>query len=211
MRWLSVPPETTTGALLGERGGQQLGVDDRLALVVAVLVGGGELEGHGLGGDDVHQRAALGAGEDALVDGLAQVLAAEDQAAARAAQGLVSGGRDDVGVAERARVEAGRDESGDVGHVHHQERVHAWAILPNRSKSSVRGIGAGAGHDQLGLDLGRLLLEGVVVDLLGLRVDAVGVDLVPLAAEVDRRAVGEVAAVGQVHAENPVARSQDER
>ena len=52
-------------------------------------------------------------------------------------------------------------------------------------------------------------LEGVVVDPLGLLVDAVRVDLVQPAREVDRRAVGEVAAVGEVHAQDPVARLED--
>ena len=105
-------------ALLGESGRQQLGVGDRLTLVVAVFIGRGELEGHRLGGDDVHQRTALDPGEDALVHGLAQVLAAEDETAARAAQGLVRGRCHDVRVAEWARVKSRRDEAGDVGHIH---------------------------------------------------------------------------------------------
>src|SRR5450756_2121782 len=64
-------------ALLTERGRQHLGVDHCLALIVAELVCVGELEGRGLGGDDVNQRAALRTREDALVNGLAQVLAAD--------------------------------------------------------------------------------------------------------------------------------------
>ena len=46
----------------------------------------------------------------------------------------------------------------------------------------------------------------VVVDLFGRRIKAVGDDLEPLARQVDRRAVGQVAAVRQRHAEDRVAR-----
>ena len=70
-------------------------------------------------------------------------------------------------------------------------------------------VGARAGHDHLRLDFGRLLFEGVVVDLLGLLVDAVGGEVVQLAAEVDRRAVGKMAAVGKVHPQDLVAGAQD--
>ena len=43
--------------------------------------------------------------------------------AARPAQRLVGRRRDQVGVRERARVDAGRDEAGDVGHVDEQQRA----------------------------------------------------------------------------------------
>ena len=48
--------------------------------------------------------------------------------------------------------------------------------------------------------------ELVVVDRLGVLAHAVGDDLEGLAGEVERVAVGEVAAVGEVHAEDDVAR-----
>ena len=56
-----------------------------------------------------------------------------------------------------------------------------------------------------GLVLVREALDLVVVDRLGLRVQAVRHEVEPLAREVDRRAVGEVAAVGEAHAEDRVA------
>ena len=49
----------------------------------------GDPQGHRLGGDRVHQRPALLAGEDRFVDRFRVLLAAEDHAAARAAEGLV--------------------------------------------------------------------------------------------------------------------------
>ena len=56
-------------------------------------------ERHRLGGDDVHQRAALQAREDRRVDLLGdRLVVGQDHAAARAAQRLVGGGGDDMGV-----------------------------------------------------------------------------------------------------------------
>ncbi len=121
----------------------------------------------------------------------------------------MSGGRDDVRVAERRRVEPGRHETGDVRHIHHQQGADTVGDPAETLEVDDARVGAGAGHDHLGPNLDRQLLQGVVVDLLGHRIDAVGMDLEPLAAEVDRRAVGQVAAVGQVHAQDLVAHVQD--
>ena len=65
-------------------------------------------ERHRLGGDHVLERSALRAGEDRLVDRLGVLGLAEDESAARAAQRLVRGGRDDVGVRHRRRMHARR-------------------------------------------------------------------------------------------------------
>ncbi len=70
-----------------------------------------------LGRDDVHERAALHAGKHLRVDFLRVLFLAENQAAARAAQGLVRGGRDEIGVGNRRRMDARRDEPRDVRHV----------------------------------------------------------------------------------------------
>ena len=81
------------------------------------------LEADGLGGDDVHQRPALDAGEHRAIEVLGELLAAEHHAAARPAQRLVRGRRDEIGVRHRARMLAGGDEAGDVRHVGHHERA----------------------------------------------------------------------------------------
>ncbi len=60
----------------------------------------------------------------------------------------------------------------------------------------------------LGLCLARLALHGLVVDLF-LGVEAVAHDVEPLAAHVQRHAVGEVAAFGQAHAHDGVARLEE--
>ena len=74
-----------------------------------------------------------------------------------------------------------------------------------RSKVDDARIGAGAGGDHLRLRLHRQLLQRVVVDPLVLLADAVVDDLVELAGEIRRMTVGEVAAVGEVHGQDPVA------
>ena len=107
-----------------QRGGEGLGVLHDLLGVLLELGLEVFAERDGLGGDDVHQRAALAAGEDAAVDVFVELfVVGEDQAAARAAEGFVGGGGDDVGVREGGRVRAADDQAGDVGDVGHQQRA----------------------------------------------------------------------------------------
>ena len=69
----------------------------------------------------MHQRAALQAGEHRRVDLLGELLVVgEDHAAARAAQGLVRGRGDDMGVRERRGMRAARDQPGEMRHVDHE-------------------------------------------------------------------------------------------
>ncbi len=154
------------------------------------------------------QRAALNAGEDRRVDLLLDlgVGLAEDDAAARAAQGLVGGGGDHVGERHRVRVDAGGDKAGDVRHVDQQEGAD---FIGNGAKARPvdhAGVGGEAGDDQLGLVFAGQALDLGVVDLAGRRVEAVLHGVVALAGEVDLGAVGQVTAVGQGHAEHGVAR-----
>lgn len=85
------------GQTLGEDAGAGQGPD----LPVGELLGGGDLERGGLGGDHVHERAALLAGEDRGVELLGELLLGQDQAGAGAAERLVHGGGHDVGVGHR--------------------------------------------------------------------------------------------------------------
>ncbi len=105
-------------AVMDELGGEGLGVDDDLALVLLEAGLQRLVEADGLCGDDVHERAALDAGEDLGVDGLCVLLAADDDAAARAAQALVRGGGDEIGVGRPGLGCTPRgDEAGDVRHI----------------------------------------------------------------------------------------------
>jgi hypothetical protein len=166
------------------------------------------LEGDGLGGDHVHQRAALQAREDGAVDRLLVLRLHQDDAAARAAQALVGGRSHDVGVRHRVGVHARGDQAGVVGHVDHEDRADVLGDLGEAFEVDAQRIGRGARDDQLGHVLVRLALHRVVVDgFVG--VQAVAHDVEPLAAHVERHAVGQVAAFGQAHAHDGVAGLQE--
>ena len=94
-------------------------------------------------------------GKTALSIVLRQVGAPEDEAAARTAQRLVGRRRDDVGVRERAGMEPGRDEPGDVRHVHEQQRVHAVRDAGHALEVDDARVGAGAHDDHARADLAR--------------------------------------------------------
>ena len=65
---------------------------------------------------------------------LANCCLANDDAAARAAQALVRGGGDEVGVRHGLGMHAAGDEPGDVRHVHEEIRADA-----NRRSARMRG------------------------------------------------------------------------
>jgi len=120
MRWLSVPPETSSYPAIHEILGEHGGIGDH-ALLVALEGRTQRLaKGHGLGSDNVHERTALNAGENLAVQGFAHIFCRQNHAAARTAQGLVRGGGGDVGVRKWALVQTGGHKAGDVGHIYHQ-------------------------------------------------------------------------------------------
>ena len=107
-RCVSVPPVSTSSPPSCERLGERVRVVADLLLVVAERVGRGDAEARRLRGDRVHQRAALQAGEDRAVDRLRVLLAAEDEAGARAGERLVRRRGDEVAVLDRVRAGARR-------------------------------------------------------------------------------------------------------
>ncbi len=169
-------------------------------------------KGHGLGGHDVHQGAALGAGEHGLVDQLGDFLVVgQDQAAARAAQGFVGGGADDVAQGERAGVRAAGDQAGDVGHVAEQERAALVGDGAEAREVDHARISREAADQQLGLGFHADLFDRVVVEEA-----AVGAGFVvhqrvvhglePLAGDGHLGAVGQMAAFGEFDGDEGVAR-----
>ncbi|CWS34438.1 Uncharacterised protein [Neisseria meningitidis] len=73
---------------------------------------------HGFGGDNVHQRAALQAWEDGRVQRFfVGIVAAQNYAAARTAQGFVGGGGNEVAEWHRVGIFATGNQSGVVRHV----------------------------------------------------------------------------------------------
>ena len=143
---------------------EDLGVGDDLRGVGAELGTQRLSEGDGLGGDDMHERAALLAGEDSLVDGGGEILAADDEAGARSAQGFVRGGGGDVRVRHRRRMDAAGDQAGDVGHVEDVVRANLVCDLAHAGEVPEAGIGAASADDDLGLFADGDGFELVVVD-----------------------------------------------
>ena len=158
----------------------------------------------------MHQRAALHAGEEGLVELLGHVLiVGEEQSAAGPAQSLVRGRGHDMAVRERRGVLAGGDQPGDVRDVGVQDRAALVGDLAEPGEVDLAWVRRVAAHQQLRLVLHADGLDGVVVDgLEGRRVliaDQRVVDGVePLAAHVDLQAVGEMPAVGQFQAREGV-------
>ena len=110
-------------------------------------------EAHGLGRDDMLQRAALGTRENSLVDGLGVLLLAQDQAAAGAAQRFVGGGCHHVGIGHGVRVQASGHKPRDVRHIHHKQRAVFPGDLRDAFKINGAGVGRSARDDHLGLVL----------------------------------------------------------
>ena len=116
---------------------------------------------------------------------------------------------DDVAVLDRVRVQAGRDQAGEVGHVAHQQRVDLVRDPAELGRVDGARIGGAAADDQLRPVLLREREHLVVVDHLGLTGDAVVDDRVEPAGEVDLEAVREVAAVVEPQREDRVARLEE--
>ena len=118
----------------------------------------------------------------------------------------MGGGGNEVGVREGARVQVRGHQSGDVRHIHHQQRPTSAGDGGKALEVERARVGAGPGDHQFRLVLGSQALELVVVDGLRVLAHAVRDDLIHLAREVQRVAVGQVASVRQVHAQHSVAR-----
>jgi len=162
-------------------------------------------QGHRLGGDHVHQGPALPAREDRRIDFLGPLLVAQDHAAPRPTQRLVGRGGEDVGLAHRTRVNAARDEPRDVGDVGEQHGAHLVGDGAEGVEVDLPGIGGVAALDELRPALLREFADDVEVDALVVPAHAVVDDVVELAREVHRAAVGQVAAVVEIHGKYGVA------
>ena len=153
----------------------------------------------------MHQRPALGAREDPLIDLLGVCLFAQDHAAPGAPQGLMGGGGDHVPVGHRVHMHAPRHQPRDMGHVHQQQRPYLVGDVPELGEIQRPGIGGCPRHDQpgpAGLGQGQDL---VVIQPLRVLPHPVGYKAVIPAAEVDRAAVGQMAPVGEIHAQHRIS------
>jgi len=184
---VSVPPETTRQPRCCEFGR------------------GGFLEADGFSRDDVHQRSALNSGEDGFIDGGAVLLLRENHAAAWAAQSLVRGGSDDIGVLARIGMELGGDQAGEMRHIDQQQRAHRIGDLAKARKIEDARIGAAAGDDHFRLVLFGQARDLVVIDTLVFAAHVIRDHVIGLAREIQVMAVREMAAMRKIEAEDGVA------
>ncbi|QTK78950.1 hypothetical protein AT6N2_C1164 [Agrobacterium tumefaciens] len=186
---------------------QRLGVLDDLCRIVLELRLQRFTEGNSLGGDDVHQRAALEAREDGGVELLRQILVVgEDHAAARAAQRLVRGGGRNMAMRERRGMLATGDETGDVRHIDHQVSANFISNFAEALPVPDTGIGGAASKNELRLMFLGLAFHFVHVEQVVAFAHAVGHDVEPLAGHVDRGTMRQVTTRVEVEAHKGVAR-----
>jgi hypothetical protein len=154
-------------ALGRQRLGQGLGVGDDLpgvGLVLGVM--------HSLKLTALARTACMSGppciiGKTGLVE-LGGVLGRADEgAAARAAQHLVGGEGDDVGVRHRARDRLPGDQADEVGRVDHEDRADLVGHLAERREVDEPRDRRAARDDHLGPVLAREVAHLVVVDVLG--------------------------------------------
>ena len=100
-----------------------------------------------------------------------------------------------MSVGHRVRVDASGDQASHVSHVDEQVGTDLVGDFAHAGPVNDAGVGREATDHHLRLVLDSLTFHVVVVDLAGL-IDTVRHDVVKLAGEVDRRAVGQVTAVG---------------
>ncbi len=111
-----------------------------------------------------------------------------------------------MGVRDGARMDPAGHQAGDVSHVDHQ--IGSDPVGDGAEAGEVDGarIGRAAGDDQPGPVLVGQGLDRVIVDQVGVGRDAIGHGLEPAAGHGGRRAMGQVAAMSQAHAQDHVAR-----
>ncbi len=196
-------------APLHHDGGESAGIVEYAADVQLELRTERLAEGHRLGGDDMHERAALEAGEHGRIDATGEFLVVgEDEPAPRPAQRLVGRAGDHMGMREGRRMQTGGDDARDMGHVDHEPGTDGVRDLAEAGKVDDARVGRGAGDDELGAMLLGEPRDLLVVDASILAPDTVMNRPEPFARERRPGAMGEVPAGGEVHAQDRIARLQ---
>ena len=103
---------------------------------------------------------------------------------------------------------AGGHQARNMGHIHQQLGADRVGNGAQGGEIDDARIGRSAGHDHLRFVLLGQGLQRVIVDALRFRVYAIGHNLVLLAGKVYRAAVGQMPAMGKVHAQNGIANVQ---
>ena len=191
-----------------QRLGEHVGIPTHLCLIGPERLRRGDREAGRLGCDHVLERPSLHAWEDRAVERLGVLLLAEHEARARSRKRLVRRRRHEIAVRHRIRVQAGRDEPGEVGHVAHQEGANLVGDLAEAVGLDRTRVGRPATDDQLRSRRLRDPQHVVVVDKVRLRRYAVARNRVEAPREIDFEPVRQVSAMRELEPEQRVARLQ---
>ena len=108
-------------------------------------------------------------------------------------------------------MDAASNQSGEMRHVDQEECAYFVGNLAHAREIDDARIGAASANDQFGTFFLRQFLEVVVIDGFGVLGHAVRNDAVSLAGKIEMMAVGKVSAMGQIQAQDGVARLQNRR
>ena len=101
-----------------------------------------------------------------------------------------------------------RHKARDVRHVHHEQAAGLLGDGPQAFKVDGARVGRRTRQQQLGLVLQCQTADFFIIDALVLFGNAIGHDVVQLAGLVYGGTMGQMAAVGEVHAQNRITRLQ---
>ncbi len=155
------------------------------------------------------KRAALSAGKHLGVDAFRVFFLAEDEAAARASEAFVGGGRYEVGERHGGWMYARSDEAGDVRHIDEEVSADGVRDCAHAFEIDDTGVSACPSGDHAGFGFESEFREVVVIDALVIRRDAVVDDVEETPGEVGFVSVGEVSPVSEVHGQDAVAGLED--
>src|SRR6185436_9246432 len=153
----------------------------------------------------MHKGPTLYTWKNKLVDRFGMLSFAHRDTASWPAKGLVGGRGDKICIGDRIRMEPGGDQSGNVGDIDEQigadrlgNPLESWEIERPR-------IGARADDEHTWTAFLRKLLHHIIVDGFSLTLHAVGKYTEQESGKIDLTAVGEVAALGEVHSQDSVS------
>ncbi len=177
-----------------------------LALVLFELFREGFLKSYSLGGNDMHEGTALGTREHTTSQNLGVPLLAHNQTAPGPPKGFVGGRGHKLADRYRCRVITRCDQTGDVGDIAHNDCPDLIGRLAEGGEIDDPGISAGADDNHFGLMLLRQIHHLVVIDRFRCAIDTVGDDAVIFTGKIGGAAMGQMAAMGEIHPQNCVAR-----
>lgn len=167
---------------------QGLGVGNNLLLVGLEVGASSLLQGNSQSSDGVVVRTTLVTGENGEVDRVLEVvegllaglgidgadaLAEEDHSTTGTTERLVGGGCDNVGVLEGSGDDLSSNETGDVSHIDNKVGTNGVGDLAHALVVNETAVSRGTGNKDLGAEEDGVLLESIIVNNAGVKVDTV--------------------------------------